>query len=309
MGAGKGLLCLDILTHCRDRFLDFYSHLNYLLAEIRPAPQDKWSSLLSPFEAEGKLEWVKPDVLLSGARPFTGCLLSNELIDAFPVHLVQQGKGRLLEIYVTCPDGSFQETLGPPSTRLIEEYLRLYGSPLEAGQRAEVNLQALEWMEGANRALDRGFILTIDYGYLSSELYHPERRDGTLLCYFRHTPSSNPYQRIGHQDITAHVNFTALIKRGEALGLQKAGYTEQYRFLAALGLLRELENLEKSHDRYSDPAFLKNKLAIRNFLIPGGMGTLFKVLAQAKGVENCRGRSRTAFTFLGFQDPFQRPGA
>lgn len=110
---------------------------------------------------------------------------------------------------------ALQEILGPPSTPLIEEYFRLYGSTLAEGQRAEVNLKALEWIEGVSRALRRGFVLTIDYGYQAVELYHPERGEGTLLCYFLHTTSPNPYQRVGHQDITAHVNFTALIKRGK----------------------------------------------------------------------------------------------
>jgi SAM-dependent MidA family methyltransferase len=298
MGAGKGLLCSDILGYCQNQWPDFYRNLIYLLAEISPAVQEKQKFLLSRFGTDGKVEWVLPDDLLNGRRSFTGCFLSNELIDAFPFHLVQQGEERLWEIFVNSRDGSFQEILGPPSTPLIEEYFRLYGSTLAEGQRAEVNLKALEWIDGVSRALRRGFILTIDYGYEAKELYHPERREGTLLCYFRHTTSPDPYQRIGHQDITAHVNFTALIKKGEALGLQKVGYTEQYKFLVALGLLQDLENLEKASDRHSDPAFLKNKLSMRNLLIPGGMGTLFKVLAQSKGPEEPE--------LLGFQDPFRR---
>jgi SAM-dependent MidA family methyltransferase len=297
MGAGKGLLCADILGASRDTWPEFYRALVYMLAEISPVLREKQRSFLSSFEAEGKIEWVRPETLLKGKRPFSGCLLSNELIDAFPVHLVRQENGSLTEIYVAYQDGRFQEVPGPPSSPLIEEYFRLYGTPLEAGQRAEVNLDALEWLEGVSRTLQRGFVLTIDYGYEAAELYHPERREGTLLCYFRHTTSPDPYQRIGLQDITAHVNFTALMKKGESLGLRKAGCTEQYKFLAALGLLQELEDLEKK-SRPSDPVFLKNKLAMRNFLIPGGMGTLFKVLAQYKGIE-------LQSELLGFRDPFR----
>jgi SAM-dependent MidA family methyltransferase len=297
MGAGKGLLCADILHASRDTWPEFYRALVYMLAEISPALTEKQKSFLSSFEAEGKIEWVRPETLLKGIRPFSGCLLSNELIDAFPVHLVRQENGSLTEIYVAYQDGRFQEVPGPPSSPLLVEYLRKYGTPLEAGQRAEVNLKGLEWLEGVTRALQRGFILTIDYGYEAAELYHPERREGTLLCYFRHTTSPDPYQRIGLQDITAHVNFTALMKKGESLGLRKAGYTEQYKFLAALGLLQELEDLEKK-SRPSDPVFLKNKLAMRNLLIPEGMGTLFKVLAQYKRIE-------LQSELLGFRDPFR----
>jgi SAM-dependent MidA family methyltransferase len=298
MGGGKGLLCWDLLHYCRSQFGDFYRSLHYILAEISTSSVEKQRALLSPFLKERKVEWLDPEGLWKGTQVFIGCLLSNELIDAFPVHLVQQKDGKLWEIYVAWGDESFQEVLGPPSNPDLEEYFLLYGSPLEEGQRVEVSLKALEWIEKVSKVLQRGFIMTIDYGYEAAELYQPTRRDGTLLCYFRHTTSSNPYERIGDQDMTAHVNFTALIKRGEALGLKKAGYTEQYRFLVSLGLLRDLENLERDSPSHSDPGFLKNKLAMRNFLIPGGMGTLFKVLCQSKGIGEAR--------LLGFQDPFRQ---
>ena len=298
IGGGRGLLCADILAYCRSQTLEFYRNLIYILAEISPPAGERQRAHLSPFLEEGKVEFVGPQAVLDGGKGFTGCLFSNELIDAFPVHLVQMKEGKIQEIYVACRGPSFMEILGPPSTPAVEEYFSLYGSALEEGQRAEVNLKALEWVEGVNRALHRGFVLTIDYGYEASELYHPDRRDGTLLGYFRHTTSGNPYERIGSQDLTAHVNFTALIKKGESLGLEKVGYTEQYRFLASLGLLQDLESLERESPSTSDPAFWKNKLAMRNLLIPGGMGSLFKVLVQSKGVADA--------DLAGFRDPFRR---
>jgi SAM-dependent MidA family methyltransferase len=297
MGGGKGLLGLDILDYCREWLPDFYRDLVYLLAEISRPEVEKQKVLLAPFLAPGKVQWMDPGELLNGSRLFTGCLLSNELIDAFPVHRVRQEGGTLREIYVGCRGRSFEEILGDPSSPALEEYFFLYGAPLEEGQRAEANLKALEWLEGVNRALLRGFVLTIDYGYEAAELYHPDRRDGTLLCYFRHTTSPNPFDRIGFQDMTAHVNFTALMQKGEALGWKKAGYAEQFRFLVSLGLLRDLEKLEKDPASSSDPAFWKNKLAMRNLSIPGGMGSLFKVLCQGKGVGEV--------DLLGFRDPFR----
>lgn len=297
MGAGKGLLCSDFLDYCRSQFRDFYRSLDYILAEISTPAVEKQRSLLSPFLNERKVGWLDPEVLWNGTQVFIGCLLSNELIDAFPVHLVQQKDGKLWEIYVAWEDESFQEVLGPPSSPALEEYFLLYGCPLGEGQRAEVNLKALEWIEKVSKVLQRGFILTVDYGYEAGELYQRARRDGTLLCYFRHTTSSNPYERIGDQDMTAHVNFTALIKKGKALGLKKVGYAEQYKFLVSLGLLQDLENLERDSSSHSDPVFLKNKLAMRNFLVPGGMGTLFKVLCQSKGMGEVK--------LLGFQDPLR----
>ena len=297
MGAGKGLLCADILDYCREHLPRFYDDILYLLAEKSPAFEEKQRALLAPFSARGKVEWVHPGTLLTGGPAITGCLLSNELIDSFPVHLAQQEDGELREIYVVDRDHSFGETLGPPSTPELEAYLHDYGAPFQEGQRGEINLGALEWVEGMSRSLSRGFVLTIDYGYEAEELYHPSRPQGTLLCYFRHTTSPNPYQRVGYQDITAHVNFSALIRKGERLGLQRAGYTEQYRFLTALGLLQDLEKFETTSGRYSSTEFLKKKLAMRNFLIPEGMGRMFKVLAQFKGLGEAK--------LIGFQDPFR----
>jgi len=298
MGAGKGLLCSDILSYCRDHLPRFYEDVLYILAEKSPMYEKKQRALLAGSSAQEKVRWVSPEGLFSNEKPLIGCFLSNELIDAFPVHLVQQEGGQLYEIYVTDQDNSFGEILGPPSTLLLEGYLQTYGSPFQEGQRGEVNLQALEWVEGVSRSLERGFVLTIDYGYEAQELYHASRRLGTLLCYFRHTTSTNPYQRVGYQDITSHVNFSALVCKGEAIGLQKLGYTEQYKFLAALGLLEDLENLERNSGLYSARDFLKNKLAMKNFLIPAGMGTLFKVLAQGKNLGEVK--------LSGFEDPFRR---
>jgi SAM-dependent MidA family methyltransferase len=299
MGAGKGLLCFDILAYYRDHLPRFYDQVLYILTEKSPVYEKKQRALLAEFFAQGKVRWATPERLLSNERPLTGCFLSNELIDSFPVHLVQQEGGQLCEIYVVDRDNSFAEILGPPSNPSLEVYLQNYGSPFQEGQRGEVNLPALEWVEGVNRSLERGFVLTIDYGYEAQELYHASRRLGTLLCYFRHTTSPNPYQRVGYQDITSHVNFSALVKRGEAIGLQKVGYTEQYKFLAALGLLEDLEDLERNSALYSAPDFLRNKLAMKNFLVPEGMGTLYKVLAQ--------GKSLGEVELSGFQDPFRRP--
>jgi len=297
VGAGKGLLGADILSYCRRHLPRFYGALLYILAEKSPAFEGQQRSLLAEFSAEGKTQWVSPDVFLGGEEHFSGCLLSNELIDSFPVHLLQQEGERLQEVYVALKNDSFTEILGPLSTPALEAYLDTYGFPFREGQRGEVNLQALTWIEGVNRSLQRGFVLTIDYGYEAAELYHPSRRQGTLLCYFRHTTSANPYQRLGYQDITAHVNFSALIDKGERVGWRKVGYTEQYKFLVALSLLQELENFERNFDQYSPVAFWKNKLAMKSFLVPGGMGRLFKVLAQSKGLGEVE--------LLGFQDPFR----
>ena len=298
MGAGKGLLCSDILHYCQGHLPDFYENLLYILAERSPSFLKEQESLLAPFLRAQKVDWMAPEILFRGEKPFTGCLLSNELVDSFPVHLVCQGKGGIQEIFITHDGNAFQETLDFPSTPLLQDYFRSYAGPLEEGQRAEANLKALEWIESVSQTLQRGFVLTIDYGYEAKELYHPARRQGTLLCYFRHTTSSNPYERIGCQDITAHVNFSALRKKGETVGLRPLGCREQYKFLAALGLLTDLENEEITSPQSSSLEFLKNKLAMKSLLVPEGLGTLVKVFIQSKGLGEVK--------LLGLQDPFTR---
>jgi SAM-dependent MidA family methyltransferase len=153
---------------------------------------------------------------------------------------------------------------------------------LQEGQKAEVNLRALEWMEDVARCLKRGFVLTIDYGYLAEELYAPHRREGTLLCYFQHQVSHNPYKRLGEQDITSHVNFTGLIRKGEEAGLRFAGLVPQYRFLIGLGILEQMETLGS---QVSELEGLKLRLSLKHLIEPEmGMGEVFKVLIQHKGV-------------------------
>jgi SAM-dependent MidA family methyltransferase len=300
-GAGKGFLCWDILTHSRDFFPDFFDSVRYLLSDQSSVMEEKQKSLFNGSPLIGKIQWVSERGGGRERRKFTGCFLSNELIDSFPVHVVQQQEGSLAEIFITLKNQAFIELLGTPSSPSLAAYLDSYGSPLEDHQRGEVNLLALTWMEKVSQILERGFLLTIDYGFEARELYDPSRVNGTLLAYFRHSTSTDFYKRIGYQDITAHVNFTALIRKGEQIGLRKIGLTEQYKFLLGLGLLPKIEEHENESNLRPATEFLTNKLAMKSFLIPGGMGTLFKVLVQGKGVGNPM--------LLGFDDPLRAPRA
>jgi SAM-dependent MidA family methyltransferase len=128
-------------------------------------------------------------------------------------------------------------------------------------------------MEKVSHCLKRGFVLTIDYGFLAKELYAPHRREGTLLCYTQHRTSENPYERLGEQDITSHVNFTSLIRKGEEVGLRFTGLVPQYQFLIALGLLQEMESLERG---MSEVDALQLRLSLKHLIEPEiGMGEVF----------------------------------
>lgn len=275
-GAGTGLLARNILRWAARRRPRFFEAIRYRIVEISPALRRRQREMLAP-AAEGRAEWL-------GDLPeaFEGCLLSNELIDSFPVHRIVHQDRQLLEMYVLYRDGRFEELLGRASTPRIAEYFADLGFWPGAGCLAEVNLRALDWMAAAAKALRRGFVLTFDYGYPAEELYAPWRRDGTLLCFYRHNPSSDPYARIGRQDLTAHVDFTSLMRTGEAHGLEVAGFTSQARFLANLGIGAGVEAVARESPTALEEYYARRRAA-QELIDPAGLGRI-RVLAQRKGV-------------------------
>ena len=283
MGGGRGFLCQDILNWTQKNRPHFYRSLKYHLIEMSSSLLKEQKERLSNFEKEGKVFWMNPETFEEGKKRATGCFLSNELVDAFPVHQVVFDHGELKEVYITRHNGQLKEVMDEPSDPALLSYFESMGIRLQEGQRAEVNLRALDWMEKVGRFLEKGFVLTVDYGYLAEELYAPYRRSGTLLCYYRHQTSQNPYEHLGEQDITSHVNFTDLIKKGEEVGLRFAGLVPQYRFLIALGILQEMDSLGQD---LSELDGLKMRLSLMHLIEPeAGMGEMFKVMIQRKGID------------------------
>ncbi len=283
MGGGRGFLCEDILNWAKNNDPGFYERLKYYVLETSPCLLDEQRERLSGEAAKGKVSWVSEEDLRSGWLLPEGCVLSNELVDAFPVHRVVRQNGEFKEIFVGEEEGRFVEILENPPDPRINKYFADSNVVLEEGQKTEVNLRALEWLEDAGRCLRRGFFLTIDYGEEAHKLYNPIRRDGTLRCYFRHQLSDSPYERVGRQDMTSHVNFTSLIRRGEELGIHLTGLVPQYRFLIALGLLDEAAEAAKGMSPVDGLAL---RLSLKHLIEPErGMGEVFKVLIQHKGID------------------------
>lgn len=277
-GAGEGHLCLDILDAIAEEFPRFYRSLTYALVEISPDNRSRQKQLLENHLE--RLSWCSIDEL-SG---MDGCFLTNELVDAFPVHLVEKKDGKLQEVFVVRRESAFVEELRPAGPEFAD-YFRISGVELVEGNRAEVNLEAPVWIKKVGALLRRGFVLTIDYGYPASELYSPMRRNGTLMCYYRHTSNENPYQRLGYQDITSHVDFTALERAGEGQGLKPLYFAEQYRFLMGLGFVEALLALQARAADEKEARALR--LTLKNLIMPeGGMVETFKVLIQGKGVDS-----------------------
>lgn len=273
IGAGKGLLARDILTACADRHPDLFSRLSYVLVDRSPAHRRVQQQTLAPWiDIPGKVIWAEA-LASQGRESVTGVLLSNELLDAFPVHLVQVRQGLLEELYVTLAQDHFEETPGPLSTTALSDYFTRLGITLPEGTRTEVNLNAVDWMREVAGTLARGYVITIDYGHAAHDLYGPDRRRGTLLGYHRQMIAENPLIRVGEQDLTSHVDFTTLAHVGQEGGLEVTGFTNQMSFLISLGVESFLESLEPGSPEFQ---------AVVHLMRPEGMGRTFKILVQQK---------------------------
>ncbi len=279
-GAGRGALAFDVVTalSASPRGAAF----RYVIVEKSPAMIARQRQLLAPFVASGLVTWA--DALPS--EPIVGCVLSNELVDAFPVHRVARHEGALKEMCVDSVGEALVERLAAPSTPELGAHFERLGISLVEGQQAEINLAAVAWMRDVGRALRRGFVLTIDYGYPAEDLYAPHRKRGTVMAYHQHRANEAFYERIGRQDLTAHVDFTTVACAGREAGLEVEGFTDQTSFLLGLGAHEAAERLL---DAAADETERERALiGLRGLLDPQGMGRVFKVLIQRKGVPSSR---------------------
>lgn len=277
-GGGNGRLALQILDEMRDRYPAVYERLEYWLVEASP-----FHRKLQLESLQGHLERIfqlEPAQAMDQA-PRSGIILSNELLDAFPVRRVRQREEGLMELWVAWEQetDTFRELELPCRDSELDEYFRSSGIRLQPGQTAEIGQEAAEWLAGQAERLDEGSMITIDYGDVAEELFASHRFAGTLMCYKDHNGHDNPYIYPGEQDITAHVDFSACIRAGERSGIQDWSLMTQKEFLMDNGLL-ELLVEHDARDPFS-PASRRNR-AIRQLLLTDGMSELFKVLIQRK---------------------------
>ena len=269
-GAGSGLLCRDILAAVHGLDSQFAGSVRYVCADRRTVPgHDRGLPCVSR--------------LASGGLPFrevVGCILSNELLDAMPVHQVTVEGGSLREVYVGTLGPELVTVTGDPSTRALSGRLDDVGIHLAEGQTAEINLVLEGWVASAAQSLKRGFLLTIDYGRLAEELYSAEDRfRGTLTTFYDHLQTDDPLHRIGQQDMSAQVDFTTLARTGTRTGLDFLGYTNQSTFLRSLGL-----DLLERRPAVSNPRQAQSsRVGMRELIRPDGLGD-FKVMVQGKNV-------------------------
>ncbi len=348
MGAGQGQFAADFLCYCQKQEPNFFDALQYKIIERSAgliAQQRETIDQLSQsinINLSSKVTWLTWDEIPD--QNLVGCCFSNELIDAFAVHLVEYRSGQWQEVTLRLdptwgtaewvepvqsqavqsqavqsqpisPEqteqnryqsmgwsiGGFDpdpappihpqpappliEDLGPLSSELADHLATLPLTPIESypeGYRTEINLAARTWLTTVATKLQRGYVLTIDYGYDAPRYYQPSRRQGTLQCYSQHRVHNDPYFQIGLQDLTAHVDFTAIEAWGRELGLDRQARIPQGPFLMNLGLGDRLTALASgSADQLQQ--LLQQRDALHQLINPLGLGR-FEVLLQTKGL-------------------------
>jgi SAM-dependent MidA family methyltransferase len=290
LGPGRGLFARDVLDWSAKQFPDFSLALRYLLVEQSPHLREKLRERLSEHISGGRCEVLEPPTLSptdgeKGGAPGVGdniIVFGNEFFDALPVEIIDH-RGA---VRVGYENGRFTETFVAPSA-VENEFLDRYGVHPEESERVEAPLLSLSWMERIADVFHgrRGFLVLIDYGYTREEQLAGRHRD-TIMCYRQHAASSSPYEAPGEQDITAHVNFTALRARGVERGLDAAGLVTQSQFLIGIG--EETEFADAFQDCVFPQERAKVALQLKHLISPVGMGETFQVLVMSHNVGETR---------------------
>lgn len=290
--AGNGRLSRDILDAASRHEPAFLSAIRLHLVEESPQARADQRSVLGVHR--GRLAGSGPDV----PKEIAGALVANELLDALPPHLVVMREEGLREVFVDQANRRLVTVEGPPSSPKLAEYLEEVGARLQPGWFAEVNLAAADWVRHAARRLRRGFLLLIDYGHEARELYSATHAAGTLTSFRSHAEESREagpgwLADPGRRDLTSHVDLSGIRHAAESAGLTTIGLVDQTYFLLGLGLEERLA------DHEGNPADdLRRRLALKTLLLPGGMGSTYKVMIFGRdvGIPRLRGLSAGRLT-------------
>lgn len=293
-GAHSGRFALDVLSWTRTHAPDFFACLEYRFVEPLASRRKQQQQTLHSFDQ--KTNWVSilnniPD------ESQTGIFFSNELVDSFPVHRVTFSNNQWTESFVAWNGSHFVfEERGITNPELTEVLQKIPG-PLPAPYQTEINLAARNWIRQVGQKLKQGFVITVDYGYPEDQFFDPARQTGTLLCYHQHRKNEEPLERVGEQDITTHVDFSALARAGKKAGLEALGFTDQNHFLMGLAapVLLEWEKAGMANDAATSTRIR----ALKTLLHPEMMGSRFHFLVQTKAL-----LKPSRFDGLQFQRPF-----
>lgn len=278
-GAGSGVMAAEILRHLSNmgQLPDHYYILE-LSGELRARQQQTIQQLAG--DCLSRVNWL--DAL---PGQLNAVVLGNELLDAMPVNLLTKQAGQWRECFVAWQDGHFAWRDGEPSdARLVTRMQSVeegFAEQFPDGYTTEVNLLAEDWLQSLGQGMQQGLVLLIDYGFPRHEYYHPQRRDGTLMCHYRHHAHADPFVYPGLQDITAHVDFSAMAEAAYASGFRVAGYTNQANFLLGSGLM---ELCQQQDENALQPQMLTAN-QVKKLTMPHEMGELFKVIAFSKQLD------------------------
>jgi len=283
-GAGSGALAEAIATELAVHEPDLAATLRYQAVEINGHRRDDLVRRLEAAAPALRFEAIDPlsaATVVPVAAADTGVVLANEYFDALPVHRVEQGLDGLTEIFVDWRGDSFVDVAGPPSTARLAARLATENVHLAPGQRAEIALDLDDWFVALAQWLRNGVVVAIDYGHEAAELYGPSRRAGTLLGYLGHAVVDDPLASVGRQDLTAHVDFTALEAAAAGAGFTFMGRSTQARFLMELGL-EELLERARAEPGLSLGQYVELRAGVVRLLDPRHTGG-FQVLALGRG--------------------------
>ena len=274
VGAGTGRMACDVLEsmHSQDRCPQRYEIL-----ETSPTLRQQQAVTLADWVRRGVVHWVDalPD-------EFQGVILANELLDAMPVPRFVIADPPL-ELFVACANGEFEWQTGPTETpglaEAVEALRERLPSPLPSGYCSEIGLNAGHWLRSAVSSLDRGALLVFDYGYPAAEYYHPQRSQGTLTCFYRHRRHADPFRWPGLQDITAHIDYSAMAAAATAAGATVAGFSNQAGFLLSCGVTEHLSGVEPGSVEY-----LRLATELKRLTLPGEMGDVVKAFVCTRNV-------------------------
>lgn len=273
-GAGMGQTAAEILGALGKKSPDFRKRVRYLALEKSAGQNAVLKRNL------GEIPGFEVVEGLSLINPVVGMIFSNEFFDALPVHRLIM-RDAIREIYVGEEGGRLVDVEGELSDKSLAEWFET-GVKLLKGQSADISLEWIKWTKLLAEKLGKGLLVSIDYGYPAHELYSPVRYQGTLLAYRGHKVSDDLYADPGGQDLTAHVDFTALAEAGLRAGLETVAFSDQLRMFMALGVHEVFAELEAEC-----PTLAQYQVAVqpaKALIMPGGMGEMFKILAQHRGL-------------------------
>ncbi|SER68227.1 class I SAM-dependent methyltransferase [Salipaludibacillus aurantiacus] len=294
-GAGDGAFAYHTLSYFIREKPQVFKDLRYYIIESSPYHQRILLNRLDEFR-----DCVEIYASLSELREkvphFDGIFFSNELLDAFPVHIVEQGEEGLKEVYVEPVNSSLHEKVLPCRNEEVINWIARFGPDLPPGFRTEVSLEMENWIRETAGWINKGMLVTVDYGYRNEELIQPERKEGSIRGYYNHEMVNDPLKRPGEMDLTSHIPWDAYEKIVSEEGFNFVCHERQDHFLLKAGLFSFLE--EPSEMNPFSKEFKKNR-AIQSLVHPGGISSSFQVNIYGRDLKEAENYS------LFHEDPYQ----